>query len=31
MGVRTEIDVVLTAAGPQVFSKIQQEIVRIPV
>jgi Xaa-Pro aminopeptidase len=31
MGVRTEIDVVLLAAGPQVFSKIQQELVRIPV
>ncbi len=30
LGVRTEIDVVLTAEGPQVFSKIQQEIVRIP-
>jgi Xaa-Pro aminopeptidase len=31
MGVRTEIDVVLTADGPQVFSKIQQELVRIHV
>jgi Xaa-Pro aminopeptidase len=31
MGVRTEIDVVLLAAGPKVFSKIQQELVRIPV
>ncbi len=30
LGVRTEIDVVLTAEGPQVFSKVQQEIVRIP-
>ena len=29
LGVRTEIDVALTAEGPQVFSKIQQEIVRI--
>lgn len=29
LGVRTEIDVVLTAEGPQVFSRIQQEIVRI--
>jgi Xaa-Pro aminopeptidase len=29
LGVRTEIDVVLTADGPQVFSKIQQELVRI--
>jgi Xaa-Pro aminopeptidase len=29
MGVRTEIDVVLTADGPQIFSKVQQEIVRI--
>ncbi len=31
MGVRTEIDVHLTAHGPQVYGKIQQEIVRIPV
>jgi Xaa-Pro aminopeptidase len=31
MGVRTEIDVVLLPEGPQVFSKIQQELVRIPV
>ena len=31
LGVRTEIDVALTADGPQVYSKIQQEIVRIPV
>jgi Xaa-Pro aminopeptidase len=31
MGVRTEVDVVMTAAGPKVFSKIQQEIVRIAV
>jgi Xaa-Pro aminopeptidase len=31
MGVRTEIDVVLRADGPQVYSKIQQELVRIPV
>jgi Xaa-Pro aminopeptidase len=30
LGVRTEIDVVLTSEGPQVFSKIQHEIVRIP-
>jgi Xaa-Pro aminopeptidase len=30
LGVRTEIDCVLTAEGPQVFSKVQQEIVRIP-
>ena len=30
LGVRTEIDVVLTAEGPQVYSKVQQEIVRIP-
>jgi Xaa-Pro aminopeptidase len=29
MGVRTEIDVVLTAAGPRVFSPIQQEIVSV--
>ncbi len=29
LGVRTEIDVVLTPEGPQVFSKIQEEIVRI--
>jgi Xaa-Pro aminopeptidase len=29
LGVRSEIDVVLTAEGPRVFSKIQQEIVRI--
>ena len=29
LGVRTEIDCVLTAEGPQVFSKVQQEI-RIP-
>jgi Xaa-Pro aminopeptidase len=29
LGVRTEIDVVLTAEGPQVFSKIQRELVRI--
>ncbi len=31
MGVRTEIDVVLLADGPRVFSRIQQELVRIPV
>jgi Xaa-Pro aminopeptidase len=31
MGVRTEIDVVMRADGPQVYSKIQQELVRIPV
>ncbi len=30
LGVRTEIDVALTAEGPQVFSRTQQEIVRIP-
>jgi Xaa-Pro aminopeptidase len=30
LGVRTEIDVVLSPEGPQVFSKVQQEIVRIP-
>ncbi len=30
LGVRTEIDVVLTAEGPRVFSKVQQELVRIP-
>jgi Xaa-Pro aminopeptidase len=30
LGVRTEIDVVLTGEGPQTFSKVQQEIVRIP-
>jgi Xaa-Pro aminopeptidase len=29
LGVRTEIDVVLTGEGPQIFSKVQQEIVRI--
>jgi Xaa-Pro aminopeptidase len=29
LGVRSEVDVVLTADGPQVFSKIQQELVRI--
>jgi Xaa-Pro aminopeptidase len=29
MGVRTEIDVVLTGEGPQVFSKIQAELVRV--
>jgi hypothetical protein len=27
--VRSEIDVVLTAEGPQVYSKVQQELVRI--
>jgi Xaa-Pro aminopeptidase len=31
MGVRTEIDVVLRDDGPHVYSKIQQELVRIPV
>lgn len=31
MGVRTEIDVVLRPDGPQVYSKIQQELVRIGV
>ena len=30
LGVRTEIDVALTADGPQVFSPIQRELVRIP-
>lgn len=29
LGVRSEIDVVLTADGPQVYSKIQRELVRI--
>ncbi|HZZ84225.1 MAG TPA: Xaa-Pro peptidase family protein [Anaeromyxobacteraceae bacterium] len=29
LGVRSEIDVVMTADGPQVFSKIQEELVRI--
>lgn len=29
LGVRSEVDVVLTADGPQVFSKIQQELVLI--
>jgi Xaa-Pro aminopeptidase len=29
LGVRTEIDVFLAADGPQVYSKIQQELVRI--
>ncbi|HZY03314.1 MAG TPA: M24 family metallopeptidase [Anaeromyxobacteraceae bacterium] len=29
LGVRTEIDVVMTAEGPKVFSKVQQEIVRL--
>jgi Xaa-Pro aminopeptidase len=29
LGVRTEIDVVLTGDGPQIFSKVQEEIVRI--
>jgi Xaa-Pro aminopeptidase len=31
VGVRTEIDVVMTAAGPQVYSAIQQDLVRIAV
>jgi len=31
MGVRTEIDVVLLPEGPQVYSKIQQELVRVAV
>jgi Xaa-Pro aminopeptidase len=31
MGVRTEIDVVMRPDGPQVYSRIQQELVRIPV
>jgi Xaa-Pro aminopeptidase len=31
IGVRTEIDVVMTPSGPQVFSAIQQDLVRIPV
>jgi Xaa-Pro aminopeptidase len=30
LGVRSEIDVVMTPEGPQVFSKVQQELVRIP-
>jgi Xaa-Pro aminopeptidase len=30
LGVRSEIDVVMTGEGPQVFSKVQQEIVHIP-
>ena len=30
LGVRTEIDVVMTPDGPQVFSKVQRELVRIP-
>ncbi|HEY7725066.1 MAG TPA: Xaa-Pro peptidase family protein [Anaeromyxobacteraceae bacterium] len=30
IGVRTEIDVVLTARGPEVFGPVQREIVRIP-
>ena len=29
LGVRTEIDVVMTPDGPQVFSKVQRELVRI--
>ncbi|HTP51304.1 MAG TPA: Xaa-Pro peptidase family protein [Anaeromyxobacteraceae bacterium] len=29
LGVRSEIDVVLTEEGPQVFSKVQEELVRI--
>jgi len=29
LGVRTEVDVVLTAEGPRIFSKVQSEIVRI--
>jgi Xaa-Pro aminopeptidase len=29
LGVRTEIDVVMTAEGPKVFSKVQREIVRL--
>jgi Xaa-Pro aminopeptidase len=31
LGVRTEIDVVMTASGPRVFSAIQQDLVRIAV
>jgi len=31
LGVRTEIDVHLSAEGPRVYGKVQQEIVRIPV
>jgi Xaa-Pro aminopeptidase len=31
LGVRSEIDVVLTGEGPRVFGKVQQELVRIPV
>jgi Xaa-Pro aminopeptidase len=30
LGVRTEIDVVLTAEGPRVFSPIQREVVTLP-
>ena len=29
LGVRTEIDVFLSAEGPKVFGKVQQELVRI--
>jgi Xaa-Pro aminopeptidase len=29
LGVRTEIDVVMTEEGPKVFSKVQEELVRI--
>jgi Xaa-Pro aminopeptidase len=29
LGVRTEIDVVMTSDGPQVFSKVQEELVRV--
>ncbi|MGZ5959383.1 MAG: M24 family metallopeptidase, partial [Myxococcaceae bacterium] len=29
LGVRSEIDVVMTGEGPKVFSKVQQELVRI--
>jgi hypothetical protein len=29
MGVRLEIDVVLTPGGPRIFSKLQQELVRL--
>ncbi|BDG09857.1 M24 family metallopeptidase [Anaeromyxobacter paludicola] len=29
LGVRSEIDVVMTGDGPQVFSKVQEEVVRI--
>src|SRR5262249_7908616 len=31
LGVRTEIDVAMTPTGPQVYSQIQQDLVRIAV